>query len=98
MKTYLYSFTFYSGFYGDLFYKQTIALNHFDVIIELVTYFMDYEEEKSKQYLNDNLGENWTIEDFWRKMDLRFFNGSEGYTLHWIKEIDFDLNSVGKLI
>lgn len=98
MKIYLYQFTFYSGFYGSVFYNQIIALNEIEVITELVSFFMEYEDEKAKEFLSDNLGKNWTTKDFWEKMDLRFFNGSEGYTLHWIKEIDFDLNTVGKEI
>jgi len=48
--------------------------------------------------LNEELGENWTTEKFWNDIDHNFFDGSESYALHWIKEINFDLNSVGKLI
>jgi hypothetical protein len=99
MKRYLYHFVFYSGFYEGLFYKHTFAQNDFEVIVEVVTFFMEFEDDVvAKEYLDNILGENWTVEDFWQKMDLKFFNGSEAYTLRWIKEIDFDLDNIGKFI
>jgi hypothetical protein len=55
---------------------------------------MDIQE--TKNYLKQELGSKWSIKSFWEKIDLRFFNGSEGYTLNWIKEVNFDLDRVGK--
>ena len=55
-------------------------------------------EEDTEKLLIEELKNDWTTEKFWNEMDLRFFNGEEGYTLNWIKEIDFDLDTVGTFI
>ena len=98
MKNYLYYFEFFSGFYEDNFYRQIQASNEKDAIIQIVSYFKNTTEEDAKEHLEQEIGKNWTIEKFWDEMDLQFFNGEEGYTLTWIKEIGFDLNTIGKHI
>lgn len=98
MKNYLYHFEFFSGFYESYFYKQHRAKNEKEAIIEIVSYFNNSDLDETQNYLNENLGKNWTTEIFWSEMDMQFNDDVEGYTLHWIKEIDFDLDDVGKLI
>ena len=98
MKNYLYHFEFFSGFYESYFYQQVKAKNERDAIVQIVGYFKNITEEDTQKLLDGELKRNWTVENFWNDMDLRFFNGEEGYSLAWIKEIDFDLNNVGKLI
>ncbi|HEX8195548.1 MAG TPA: hypothetical protein VF571_04995 [Pyrinomonadaceae bacterium] len=98
MKNYLYHFEFFSGFYESYFYQQVKAKNEKDAIIQIVGYFKNITEEDVEKFLNKELQNKWTTKTFWDKIDLRFSNDSEGYTLIWIKEIDFDLNNVGKII
>jgi hypothetical protein len=98
MKNYLYHFEFSSGFYEAYFYRQIQAEDEKDAIIQIVSFFESTAEEDTETSLNNELGKNWTIEKFWNEMDLHFFNGVEGYALSSIKEIDFDLNKIGKPI
>ncbi len=98
MKNYLYHFEFFSGFYESYFYQQIHAVDERDAVIKIVSIFNDATEEDTKRYLDEKLGDDWTVEKFWDEMDLKFSSDSEDYTLIWIKEIDFDLNSVGKLV
>lgn len=98
MKNYLYHFEFFSGLYESYFYQQIKAKDERDAIIQIVSFFKNIAEEDSQELLNEELEKDWTTEKFWEQMDLRFFNGEEGYTLTWVKEIDFDLNEVGKFI
>ncbi len=98
MKNYLYQFEFFSGFYEDYFYKQITAKDEKDAIIQIVSNFKNLTDDDAKLFLSDELRKNWSVKSFWEKMDLRFFNGEEGYTLCWIKEIDFNLDTVGKYI
>lgn len=98
MKNYLYHFEFFSGFYESYFYRQVQAKDEKDAIIQIISYFRNITEEDAQEMLNEGIGENWTIEKFWDEIDSRFFNGEEGYTLSWIKEIDFDLDGIGKPI
>lgn len=94
MKNYLYHFEFFSGFYESYFYKQHRANNEKEAIIEIVSYFNNVDTDETKQHISEELGENWTAETFWDEMDMKFNDGSEGYTLLWIKEIDFDLDQI----
>jgi len=98
MKNYLYHFEFFSGLYESYFYQQVKAKNEKDAIIQIVGYFKNITEVDAENFLNKELQNKWTTKTFWDKIDLRFSNDSEGYTLIWIKEIDFDLNNVGKII
>lgn len=91
LKNYLYRFEFFSGFYESYFYRQERAESEKQAIIQIVGFFMNLDEAETTNYLNEELGKNWTIKKFWDKKDLRFFNGSEGYSLHWIKKVDFNL-------
>ncbi len=95
MKNYLYYFEFFSGFYESYFYQQIHAIDERDAVIKIVSIFDNSIEEDTKRCLDEKLGDDWTVEKFWDEMDLKFVNDSEGYTLIWIKEIDFDLNTVG---
>lgn len=98
MKNYLFYFEFFSGFYESYFYQQISAKSERDAIIQILSFFKNATEDDVQQFLDEELEKNWTVEKFWDEMDLRFFNGEEGYTLAWIKEIDIDLNNIGKLI
>lgn len=98
MKNYLYYFEFFSGFYESYFYQQITAIDEKSAIIQIVSAFNDITEEDAEKLLTDELKEHRTTEKFWAEMDLKFNNGSEGYTLAWIKEIDFNLNEVGNYI
>ncbi len=98
MKNYLYHFEFFSDFYESYFYKQIKAENEKDAIIQIVSFFKIDDVCFAEKFLVEELNDDWTVETFLEKADSRFFNGSEGYSLIWIKEIDFDLNMVGKLI
>lgn len=98
MKNYLYHFEFFSGFYESYFYQQIKATDDKNAIIQILSFFKNATEEDVQEYLNEELGNDWTVENFWNEIDTRFSNGDEGYTLAWIKEIDFDLNNIGKLI
>lgn len=98
MKNYLYHFEFFSGFYESYFYQQIKAVDDKNAIIQILSFFKNITEEDVEKFLRKELGRNWTIEKFWAEMDTRFFNGEEGYTLNWIKEIDFDLNTTGRFI
>ena len=96
MKNYLYLFEFFSGFYESYFYQQVHAIDERDAVIKIVSIFNNADEDDTKRNLDDELGDDWTVEKFWNEMDLKFSSDSEGYTLNWIKEIDFDLDSVGR--
>jgi hypothetical protein len=98
MKNYLYYFEFFSGFYESYFYQQIEAKDERNAIIQVVSFFKNITEEDAQILLIEALEKDWTTEKFWNEMDLRFFNGEEGYTLNWIKEIDFNLNTVGTFI
>ncbi len=98
MKNYLYRFEFFSGFYESYFYQQIQAVDEREAIIKIVSIFNNTDEEVTKRYLDESLESDWSIEKFWDEMDLKFFDGTEGHTLHWIREIDFNLDTVGKLV
>jgi len=94
MKNYVYKFEFISGFYEDIFYKQLRAGNEKEAILRIVSFFKNCSDEDAFKYLRKSLGFNWTVERFWRDMDLQFSSNeeTEAYTLIWIKEVDFDLD------
>ncbi len=98
MKNYLYRFEFFSGFYESYFYRQVRAKDEKDAIIQIVSYFNNNDEQDAQKYLSEELGADWNAEIFWQKMNLKFSSGTEGYTLIWIKKIDFDLDTVGRFI
>lgn len=99
MKNYLYCFEFFSGFYESYFYQQIKAKDERDAIINIVSIFNNTIEQDALDYINQSLeDENWTVEKFWSEMDMQFSSDTEGYTLSWIKEIDFDLDKVGRFI
>jgi hypothetical protein len=98
MKNYLYHFEFFSGFYESYFYQQTRADDEKDAIIMIVSIFHNATEEDTKTYLDEELGDDWTVQKFWDEVDLKFSSDSEGYTLLWIKEINFDLDTVGNTV
>lgn len=98
MKNYLYKFELVTGLYERMFFQQIDAKDDRDAVIQIVGYFKGLYSEETLKFLNGELGENWTVEKFWNDIDTRFFNEeeTEGYSLIWIKEIDFDLEVVGK--
>lgn len=98
MKNYLYHFEFFSGFYESYFYQQVRAKDEKDAIIQIISFFKNITEEDAEELLTDELGKKWTVKKFWDEMDLDFSNDTEGYKLTWIKEIDFDLDNIGKYI
>lgn len=96
MKNYLYKFEFISGFYENYFFQQVNAENEKESIIEIVSRFRNTSNHKANRFIGRSLGLNWTIEKFWKEMDLSFLseNGMEGYKLITVKEIDFDLDRI----
>lgn len=94
MKNYLYQFEFFSGLYEAYFYQQIRALNERDAIIKIVSIFHNSTEDDAQKFIAQELENNWTVEKFWSEMDLSFSSETEGYTLSWIKEIDFDLDTI----
>lgn len=94
LKKFLYYFEFISGFYESYFYQQVKALNEKEAIIKIVSFFMNYDENKTLGFLTESLGIHWTVNKFWDKMDLDFDNGMEKYKLIWIKIIKFDLDLI----
>lgn len=98
MKNYLYHFEFFSGFYESYFYQQIQATDEKDAVIKIVSIFDNAAEEETKRYLDERLDDDWTVKKFWDEVDLKFSSNSEGHTLIWVKEIDFDLDTVGKQV
>lgn len=96
MKNYLYHFEFFSGEYSSYFYKQLMAKDERKALIEIISSFTNKEEEKVLQSIIDELGENWSIDEFWEKMDTRFHPDDYhvAYTLLNLTEIDFDLDRI----
>lgn len=96
MKNYLYYFKFFSGEYSQQFFQQINAESERDAIIEIVSFFKEKDEDEIKNYLDEELGKQWSIEDFWNKIDTRFHPDDYyvGYTLIDVKEINFDLRTV----
>ncbi|TAF64406.1 MAG: hypothetical protein EAZ55_11245 [Cytophagales bacterium] len=94
MKNYVYKFDFFSGFYKDTLYKQIKAKDEKQAILQIVSFFNNCDEKNTSQYLNKELGSNWTPEKFWSDMDLKFASdeGTEAYTLIWVQETEFDLD------
>lgn len=89
MKKYLAYFEFVSGDFESYFYKDILADDDRDAIIQVVGYCLNLGDEDTNEYLIDAIGENWSIDDFWQKANW-FDNGSEAYYLIWIEE--FDIN------
>ncbi len=94
MKNYLYKFEFISGFYENYFYQQVKEVNEKKAIIEIVSYFLNTSNDEANKYIGSELGLKWTVEKFWRNMDLKFFSkeGTECYNLISFREINFDLD------
>lgn len=96
MKNYLYYFEFFSGFYESYFYRDLQASSEKGAFIQIVSFFLNIQEKEAAEHLENELGANWSTADFWEKTSSRFDNESEAYTLIWIKEINFDLQQVGR--
>lgn len=96
MKNFIYKFEFFSGFYENYFYNQVKALNEKEAIIEIVSGFRNISNHKANRYIGRNLGFNWTVEKFWKDMDLKIFSEGEmeGYNLIFLKEVNFDLDEI----
>ncbi len=98
MKNYLYYFEFFSGFYESYFYRDLQASSEKDALTQIVSFFLNIQEEDAIKHLEQELGTNWSIKDFWEKTDSRFDNDYEAYSLIWIKEINFDLQETGRYV
>lgn len=98
MKNYVYYFEFFSGFFESYFYKDVLANDEKDAITQVVSFCLNVGEEDAVGHLKDELGKNWSTTDFWEKANKQFNNGSEAYSLIWIKEFDFDLQRVGRYV
>ena len=96
MKNYLYKIELFSGFFESYFFSQINANNEKEAIIQLVSIFRNQDENNTNDFINEKLGHNWTVEQFWEDMDTRFSYEDEtvGNTLLWVKEIKFDLETI----
>ena len=96
MHNYLYKIEFFSGYFESYFYNQIIAKSEKDAIIQLVSEFTGKDEDNTINFIGKNLGKRWTVQQFWNDMNKRFSSADEceGYTLIWIKKIDFDLDTI----
>ncbi|MBM2815973.1 MAG: hypothetical protein HW421_2735 [Ignavibacteria bacterium] len=101
MKNYLYKFEFFSGFYEHIFYRQVHAIDKKDAIVQVVAYFLDKDLDETDKYIAkyitekkdiENIIHEWTVEEFWELMDMKFNDGYQGYDLIFLKEINFDLD------
>jgi len=95
-KNYLYKFKFVSGDYENYFYKQLKAENIIQALIEIYAQFMNIETDNAKKYLNDKLGDSWTENDFWAKIEMPIFSfdDMEAYRLDDVREIKYDLDRI----
>lgn len=98
MKSYLYYFEFFSGFFESYFYKEVHADNDHDAITQVISYCLNISEEAAAERLENELGKTWTPSNFWEKASTQFDNGSEGYNLIWIKELDLNLQCAGRYV
>jgi hypothetical protein len=96
MKNYIYKVELFSGFYESYFYRQVNAKSEKQAIIQVVSFCTDFDEERAKEYISNELGRKWTVEKFWKEHDLKFQNNDEtvGYNLIWLKEFAFDLDTL----
>ncbi len=96
MKNYLYKFAFRSGEYENYFYQQVKAKNEKEAIVEIVSYFHDSTNHKANRFIGRRCGFNWTPENFWEKVEMKFFSNRdmEAFELKFVKEVNFDLESV----
>jgi hypothetical protein len=95
MKNYVYYFEFSSGFYESHFYREVTAKDERDAILQVVSYFLNSDESSADQYITGAIGPGWSVSRFWNSIDRWFFNGTEGYSLVWIKEADLELSRIG---
>jgi len=94
MRNFLYKFEFTSGFYENYFYQQIKANDEKKALVEIVSNFKNMETDATMKLLNEFLGEEWTVKDFWGKMDKTFFSQAyqESFYLIDLREINFDLD------
>lgn len=98
MKSYVYYFEFFSGFFESYFYQEIRADDDKDAITQVVSRCMNVPEEDALDHLDSELGRNWTTNQFWEKANTQFDNGSEAYSLIWIKELNLNLQNVGRYV
>jgi hypothetical protein len=96
MKNYLYKIRIQTSFFETFCYKQVRAPNEQAAIQEIVVTLRQSDDADSDPFLTENLGIHWTVQDFWEKMDTRFLNEAESVMqeLIWVKEIQFDLETI----
>lgn len=95
MKNYLYKVKLLTGVYEGYHYDQVKAANEKDALMELVSTFRNKYEDDTDSFLNETLGQDWTIQQFWKNIDCRFLSEDEStvHKLIWLKEIDYDLET-----
>ena len=96
MKNYLYKFKFGSGDYENYFYKQLHAENIKDALNIIIAEFKNMDIDSACEYLKDELGDLWTENDFWEKMEMPIFSydDMEAYRLDDVREIQYDLDRI----
>ncbi|MEN9612932.1 MAG: hypothetical protein RLZZ628_3746 [Bacteroidota bacterium] len=96
MKNYLYKTKINTGFFETFCYNQVRAANEKAAILEIVVTLRQRYDEDTEHFLNENLGLDWTVHDFWETMDTRFATNNDSVIqeLIWVKEIQFDLETI----
>jgi hypothetical protein len=97
MKNYLYKIKIHTGFFETFCYKQVRAANEKAAIQEIVVTLRPLYDDNTELFFDENLGKDWSIPDFWEIMNTRFASedGCVIQELMWVKEIPFDLETIG---
>jgi hypothetical protein len=77
MKNYLYKIRIHIYFFETFCYKQVRAANEQAAIQEIVVTLRQLYDDDTELFLHENLGKDWTIADFWEKMDTRFTSAQQ---------------------
>jgi hypothetical protein len=96
MKNYLYKIRIHTSFFETFCYKQVCAANEKAAIQEIVVTLRQRYDDDTACFLNEKLGEHWSVNDFWETMDTRFSTENDCVIqeLIWVKEIQFDLETI----
>jgi hypothetical protein len=96
MKNYLYKIRIHTSFFETFCYKQVRAANEQAAIQEIVVTLRQPYDEDAERFLTEKLGADCSVNDFWETMDTRFSTEDDSVIqeLIWVKEIQFDLETI----
>lgn len=96
MKNYLYKISIHTNHFETFCYKQVRAANDKAAIQEIVVTLRQLYGDNTERFLNEKLGNNWSVNDFWETTDTRFSTEDDSVIqeLMWVKEIQFDLETI----